>query len=143
MRRLALFLAALLAAALAGAAEAPPSLYAALGERAGIERLMQDFVVRLKADRRIGHHFRDSNPGHLAGQLRDQVCELAGGPCRYDGPSMRQAHEGMEIARRDFNALVEVLQDTMDAAALPFAVQRRLLARLAPMHREIVEAPQR
>lgn len=132
----------LVAGALALPAAADP-LYAALGERAGIERLMQDFVVRLRADRRIGHHFKDSNPQHLAGQLRDQVCELAGGPCRYDGPSMKQAHEGMAIGRRDFNALVEVLQDTMDARALPFAVQNRLLARLAPMHREIVEPPER
>jgi hemoglobin len=33
---------------------------------------------------------------------------------------------------------VEVLQASMDAQHLPFATQNRLLARLAPMHREIV-----
>ena len=37
-----------------------------------------------------------------------------------------------------FNALVEVLQASMAAQGVPFATQNRLLARLAPMHREIV-----
>ena len=39
------------------------------------------------------------------------------------------------------NALVEVLQDTMDAQGIPFRDQNRLLARLAPMHREIINTP--
>lgn len=136
--------AAVLAAVL-GAASLPAgaeTLYAQLGERPGIESLMDDFVARLKADARIGAHFRDTKASHLARQLRDQVCELAGGPCRYDGPTMAQAHDGMAIARRDFNALVELLQDAMDARGVPFPAQRRLLARLAPLHREIVAAPE-
>jgi hemoglobin len=36
---------------------------------------------------------------------------------------------------------VEVLQDTMDAQGIPFRDQNRLLARLAPMHREIINTP--
>ena len=44
----------------------------------------------------------------------------------------------LEIRRGDFNALVEVLIDAMDAKGLPFARQRELLALLAPMHRDIV-----
>jgi hemoglobin len=34
--------------------------------------------------------------------------------------------------------LVEVLQQAMDAQGIAFGVQNRLLARLAPMHRDIV-----
>jgi hemoglobin len=149
MRQKSVVVAIVLSCALASARSAPDkspdtprhALYAALGERAGIERLATDFVARLKADRRIGAAFKDSNANHLAGQLRDQLCELAGGPCTYDGPSMKQVHAGMAIDKRQFNALVEVLQDAMDAQRLPFAVQNRLLARLAPMHRDIVESP--
>jgi hemoglobin len=44
----------------------------------------------------------------------------------------------MDISKGDFNALVEVLQASMDAQGVPFATQNQLLARLAPMHREIV-----
>jgi hemoglobin len=51
---------------------------------------------------------------------------------------MLQSHRDLEIRRADFNALVEVLQEAMDARGIPFATQNALLARLAPLHREIV-----
>lgn len=132
---------AFVVAAASTAARAEADLYAALGGRAGITQLMQDFVPRLKADTRIGHFFKDSATKHLVQQLSDQVCELAGGPCTLDAPGMKEAHAEMAISAADFNRLVEVLQDSMDAQRLPFAAQNRLLARLAPMHREIVNTP--
>jgi hemoglobin len=51
---------------------------------------------------------------------------------------MKAAHEGMGIRTSHFNALVEVLQQSMDARQIPFTVQNRMLARLAPMHRDII-----
>lgn len=143
--RLQALAAAMVAAAVmlpAQAADATPTLYAALGERPGLERLMTEFVGRLRADPRIGSLFKDTNATHLANQLRDQLCEIADGPCKYEGPSMKRAHEGMGLNRGHFNALVEVLQDTMQAQKVPFAVQNRLVARLAPMYRDIVEPAQ-
>lgn len=114
------------------------SLYRDLGEKPGIARLMSDFSGRLKRDARIGSFFKETNPKALAEQLTDQVCELSGGPCKYEGAKMKNAHADLGIARRDFNILVEVLQQSMDDAAIPFTTQNRLLALLAPMHRDIV-----
>lgn len=115
-----------------------PGLYQAVGEKTGIRALMDDFVVRLKADSRIGDQFKDTNAENLASQLTDQVCQLAGGPCIYKGPDMKTAHEGMEITRAHFNALVEVLQASMDAKGITFQRQNQILALLAPMHRDTV-----
>ena len=70
-------------------------------------------------------------------QLTAQICVVSGGPCKYEGATMPKAHLDMHITRADFNAVVEILQDAMDARGIPFAEQNRLLARLAPMHREI------
>ncbi|MDI3509549.1 MAG: hemoglobin [Betaproteobacteria bacterium] len=115
-----------------------PGLYQAIGEKPGIRALMDDFVVRLKADSRIGDQFKETNAENLASQLTDQVCQLAGGPCIYKGPDMKTAHEGMEITRAHFNALVEVLQASMDAKGISFQRQNQILALLAPMHRDTV-----
>jgi len=134
----------LLWALLGGGAQAQTgddTLYRALGAREGIGTLMVDFVGRLRADPRIGALFKETNPQYLAEQLRDQICGVAGGPCEYEGPTMKKAHEDMKIGKADFNALVEVLQQAMDARNVPFGVQNQLLARLAPMHRDIVNAP--
>lgn len=134
---------ALACLALSGPADAQPTtagdaLYKDLGERAGLAVLMDRFVDGLVVHPRIGSHFKDTKPAHLKKQLTDQLCKVSGGPCVYDGPDMKTAHESMDIARADFNALVEVLQDAMQAQGLPFAVQNRLLARLAPMHRDVI-----
>jgi hemoglobin len=51
---------------------------------------------------------------------------------------MKDAHADLKITRADFNALVEVLQQAMDARSIPFTRQNQLLALLAPMHRDIV-----
>ena len=117
------------------------SLYRAFGEHAGLDTLMSDFVGRLKSDARIGRFFKNANARHLSEQLTSQLCMLAGGPCEYEGAPMQLVHRDMAIGRAEFNALVEVLQETMDARGIPFAAQNRMLALLAPLHRQIVSAP--
>ena len=132
---------ALLALLLAGTCAAhagDDALYRALGDQAGVASLMTDFVTRLKRDTRTEIFFRQTRVDGLAEALTDQVCVLAGGPCKYEGATMAKAHADLAIGRADFNALVEVLQDTMDERGIPFATQNRLLALLAPMHRDIV-----
>ena len=113
-------------------------LFDALGGLPGIARLVDDLVPRLAADPRIGPSFKDTNLRELNKQLGDQFCVVAGGPCRYEGGSMKEAHAPLRIDKADFNRLVELLQDAMDARAIPFADQNRLLARLAPMHRDVI-----
>lgn len=132
------FFFALLMAVVLPAHAADDSLYRAFGEKTGLSTLMTDFVSRLKADARIGRYFKDVKPANLAEQLTDQLCKVAGGPCVYEGATMAQSHRDLEIDRAAFNRLVEVLQEAMDARGIPFSTQNRMLALLAPMHRDII-----
>ena len=124
--------------AAAAPAAAPAGLYAALGAKAGIDRLADGFVERLLRHPRIGAQFKDTKPAALKESLAEQFCVLSGGPCSYQGADMLDAHADMHIDKGDFNALVEVLQRAMDAQGIAFAQQNRLLALLAPMHRDII-----
>lgn len=126
----------LAASGLAHAAD--DAVYRDFGQKPGIQALMQDFVARLKADAKIGHYFKETKTEHLVTQLTDQLCKVSGGPCVYEGATMAESHRDLEINRADFNRLVEVLQDAMDAKGIPFRAQNRMLALLAPMHRDIV-----
>lgn len=116
------------------------ALFQALGGKPGLQALMDVFVAGLKADKRIGEQFKDTKSSYLAEQLVDQVCAATGGPCKYEGADMKTAHADMGITKANFNALVEVLQTSMDTRGIPFATQNRLLALLAPMHRDIITA---
>ena len=51
---------------------------------------------------------------------------------------MKTAHASLKITKGDFNALVEVLQQSMDAQGIAFTTQNQLLALLAPMHRDVI-----
>ena len=135
-------LVAVLAAGSAFAQAAPnDALYRQLGGQPGLVKLMDDFVPRLIADPRMNPFFKDTDQKHLKEQLVAQFCEVSGGPCKRAGPDMKKAHSGFDITKSNFNALVEVLQQSMDAQGIAFGAQNRLLAQLAPMHREIINTP--
>ncbi len=131
-----------LAAGLGFAQEAIPKdqLFKALGEKPGLIKLMDQFMPRLIADSRTGPFFKSADQERTKAQLVVQICQLAGGPCAYDyeNKDMKTVHMNMNVSMSDFNALVEVLQDSMDAQGIAFTTQNQLLARLAPMHRAIV-----
>lgn len=126
------------ATAFAQSAPQNDQLYKAFGEKAGLVTLMDDFMVRLLADPRTGPHFKPSNQQRVKEQLVDQLCQLSGGPCVYKGADMKSAHANLDIKKSDFNALVEVLQQSMDAQGIPFRTQNQMLALLAPMHRDTI-----
>ena len=119
-------------------AAADDDLYNAFGGKAGLAALMDDFVDRLVIDSRTKPFFEHADLANLKTQLTDQLCWLSGGPCQCGGRDMKTAHEGMGVRTSNFNALVEVLQASMDAQKIPFPVQNRMLALLAPMHRDII-----
>ena len=113
-------------------------LYKAFGEKAGLVALMDDFMVRLLADERTGPHFKPANQQRVKEQLVEQLCALGGGPCEYKGADMKSSHANLEIKKSDFHALVEVLQNSMDAKGIAPRKQNEMLALLAPMNRDII-----
>ncbi|MES1950109.1 globin family protein [Salinisphaera sp. S4-8] len=132
----------LLGACLSGCQAHPApdrSLYVALGERDGIAELTETLLLTIAADRRIAGDFRRVDIQRLHRMLTDYICAVADGPCQYTGDSMRDVHRGQQISSADFNALVEDLVLSMEERGLSTATQNRLLARLAPDRREIVD----
>jgi hemoglobin len=135
-------LAFLMVVILAGCAQQPPkddSLYPALGQRPGIQRIVEGMLIIAVKDERIGERFKKIDIVRLRDKLVEQLCVEAGGPCKYTGDSMAESHKGQNLTRSDFNALVEDLIDAMDAEGISVPNQNRLIARLAPMRGEVIE----
>ena len=114
------------------------SLYDALGQESGISRIVDETVVQILNDARIKTGFKETNMKRLAQLLKEQFCVVAGGPCKYSGDDMALVHEKLGITSAQFNALAEDLQTAMEKCQVPFAVQNKFIARLAPMKRDIV-----
>ena len=113
-------------------------VYAQFGGEAGMTALMDDFMTILLADPRTRPFFEKVDHARVKRQLAEQFCAILGGGCTYSGRDMRETHAGFAIDRADFNALVEDLQIAMQRRGIPFRAQNRLLALLAPMHREVI-----
>ena len=121
------------------------SLYERLGGKAAITAVVDEFVARVASDKRINAFFAATaaDPKRLAafkGKLVDQICEAAGGPCKYTGKDMKSAHQGMGVGSADFDALVENLVGALNKFKVGADEQKTLLGVLGPMKSDIVES---
>jgi hemoglobin len=144
MRIPSCLLAGLIFAAATVGANAKPagdtkSLYTRLGGKPAIRAVVNDFVGNVAADKRINKFFAKTDIPNLKRQLTNQICQGSGGPCKYTGRSMKDAHRGMGVSGGDFGALVEDLQKSLNKFKVPAREQGELLAILGPMKRDIVE----
>ena len=121
-----------------GTMESRPSLYDRLGGKPAITAVIDDFVGNVAADPRINRRFATADIPRLKRMLVDQVCEATGGPCRYTGASMVDAHRGMNITETEFNALVDDLVKSLDKFKVPAQEKTELLTALGSMKGQIV-----
>ena len=121
-----------------GAARAEDDLYQALGAEDGIVKIVHNATALWLADDRIKADFDNINMDWLSKHLVEQLCHLAGGPCIYKGRDMHATHIGLHLHDAEFNAVAEDVQTAMEQADVPYHVQNRLMALLAPLERQVV-----
>ncbi len=119
-------------------AAADRPLYERLGGKPAIQAVVDDFISNVAADARINGFFANADIPRLKRMLVDQICEASGGPCKYTGKSMKEAHAGMGITEAHFNALVEDLVKSLEKFRVPEREQKELLTALAAMKPDIV-----
>jgi len=115
------------------------SLYERLGGINAITAVVENFRDRVAGDTRINQKFAQTDLGRLRKMLIDQVCEAAGGPCRYTGRSMKDAHKGMKVTSGEFDALVQDLVATLNQFKVGKKEQDEVLGVLGPLKTDIVE----
>lgn len=115
------------------------SLYDRLGGKAGITSVVDTFVGNVGGDKRINGYFASTDLTALKAHLVNQVCEASGGPCTYQGRTMKQTHAGMGVTDAAFGALVEDLVAALDHHKVGKTEKDQLLSVLGPMKSDIVE----
>jgi len=119
-------------------AEKTDELFQSFGGKAGISKVVDDFLTVWQADPRISKRLTDADVEHLGLMLKEQFNQLTGGPAMYSGKDMKTVHDGMGIRNAEFNALAEDLQKSMEQNGISSRAQNKLLAKLAPMQKDIV-----
>jgi hemoglobin len=120
---------------------APATLYSRLGGRPAIKAVVDEFVDRVAADKRINMRFLNTDIPKLRVLLTDFVCTATGGPEKYEGRDMHASHGGMQLVDDEFNALVEDLAGALDKFKVPAREKGELLGALGPLKPQIVNPP--
>jgi hemoglobin len=132
-----LFAAAILS--LSYGAHAAASLFDQMGGEAKLRPAVDQLVTLMLDDDRINFTFAETDLEKFKGLLYDQLCQLSGGPCLYKGRDMLSAHRKLKVKNAQFNALTEDLYRAMSRVGIPYRLQNKLIAKLAPMQRDIVK----
>jgi hemoglobin len=121
------------------AAQASPTLYERIGGEAKFKAIAQEFTNAILADDRINFTFADSDVKKFTQLIFEQLCNLTGGPCKYTGRDMHEAHAKLAINNAQFNAIAEDLYIAFDKVHVPYRLQNQVMVMLAPMQRDIVK----
>ena len=115
-------------------------LYDRLGGMDVIDAIVADFVdVRIAQDDRIRDRFKTADVPRFKRLLAAQLCEVSGGPCKYTGGNMHEAHAGIGIGDAEIRVFLDDLRRALEAAKIPQHEQDELLSLLGTYHGEIVE----
>ena len=115
------------------------TLYDRLGGLPAIRLVVDDFVGRVGADRRINRFFAQSNVPLVKERFTHLFCQLTGGPCTYLGADMKNSHSGLGISHADFDAVLEDATASLDQFKVPAREKEEFLSLLRPMRKDIVE----
>ena len=127
---------------------AKKSLFDRLGGDKGIDAIVEDWINRAMADPRVnwrrsgvqqgGISFRRGRSVEWKGDaqavanMKKHIAQFiklsTGGPAKYEGRPMKDAHANMRITNANFDAAVGDLKASLDKLGVPTEEQKELLA---------------
>ena len=109
------------------------TLYDRLGGLAPISVVVDDFI-----DAMVPDPFLNRNPAinearkrvpapYLKYQVTALVCQATGGPCQYNGRSMKDSHVHLNITEQEWDRMVVIFKEVLAKHQVPGSEQQGLL----------------
>ncbi len=121
------------------------SLYDRIGGQAALTKVVDDFVARAAANPKVNFtrngtwNASDAAVKTLKMHLVNFLGSAFGGPQKYTGRSMKEAHKGMAITQAEFDALAADLKAVLEANKVPSAEVNEIMKIAASTAPDIVE----
>ena len=114
--------------------------YDAIGGGPAVSAVVNDFYVRVLGDPQLAPYFDGIDMARLKRHQVMLVSQVLGGPAKYDGRPLDEAHEGLGIDHEDFGAVAGHLTASMKDAGVPEDILIRAMAAVASTEPDIVES---
>jgi len=124
------------------------TLYERLGGENAIRAVVDDFVTRALNDPKVnftrkgtGAEWKPTpeNVERVKKTAVELVGMVTGGPQKYTGKNLKEAHKGMEITQAEFDAAAADLKASLDKFSVPAKEQDELMKIVASTAPDIVE----
>jgi hemoglobin len=113
------------------------SLYDRIGGKEMLAKFSDKFVdamaanPKLLANPKVAEAMKKDQSKHKA-SMTEYLCQVSGGPCKYKGPSMKDAHHSMGVTSDEWRAMGGIFIKTLRELNVP-KNERKELANLASM----------
>ncbi|MEW6050717.1 MAG: group 1 truncated hemoglobin [Candidatus Zixiibacteriota bacterium] len=129
-----------------GGDEKQPSLYDRLGGLAPISVVVSDFIDALVPDTVL-----NANPAidaarkrvpapYLKYHVTALVCQVTGGPCQYQGRSMKDSHVHLNITAKEWDRMVTIFKEILARHKVPAKETQELVEIVGTTKADIVMA---
>lgn len=132
------------AAAESAAEQTKKSLYERLGGLAPISVVVSDFIDALVPDATLNANpaidaARKQVPApYLKYHVTAMLCQAAGGPCQYQGRTMKASHAHLNITEREWDRMITVLKEILAKHKVPAAESQEIVAIVGSTKADIV-----
>ena len=118
------------------------TLYQQIGGAAGIARLVEIFYAKVLADPELKRFFATVEMAKLRRMQAELFSAALGGPQRYSGRSMVEAHRHLKIGLHDYQRFIRHLFETLAAAGFGLSDQERyeVIGRLNVLTNDVTSA---
>ena len=114
------------------------SLYARLGGGAAVSAAVEQFYRRVLDDPDLAPFFQGVTMKWLMGSQTRFFTQALGGPAKYKGQGMKEAHAHLQIEQRHFDAVAGHLVATLAALGVEGPLIEEVVGAIAPLAPEIV-----
>jgi len=103
------------------------SLYEAVGGEDRVRAILESLYARIFVDPMIGFLFAGKDRGHIVEQQVAFTCRFLGGPQRYEGKALPEAHARLPLLPGHFDRRHHLLALVLDEQGTPDEVKRAWL----------------
>jgi hemoglobin len=120
------------------------SLYDRLGGQPAVQAVASGLVDKILADTRVNKWFAHASSSPENTKLYKEkltafICQSTGGPCKYTGMDMTDAHKGRGVTSEAFNAVAEDLSSLLDQLKVPAKEKGEVMTLVGSLKPSIVQ----
>ena len=121
------------------------TLWQRLGGEKNVRKIVDDFMALEHTDAKVDffrggkNKLTEKQLDDLKQRLVEFISQASGGPLKYSGKSMNEAHKGMGITADQFRAMADDLKQALDKNGAKAADRDAVLAAVKALSKEVVE----